>query len=273
MDRDKDIDTVIDELESIISLAKRDCARSPQGSLYIIDKGSVHQYYIMYGEDGRKRRYLKRAEDKIAYELAQKEYAKRVLKLAEHDRKALERVSKLRDYNDYVMCFKKMSENKQLLVTPYVLDNTDFAAAWETKHNAIKESMKDTRVHALSSEEEDAIITERGEVVRSKSEKIICDKLNRSGIPYIYEYPINLNGIGYVRPDFYVLNVRTREAFYWEQFGMMDNPEYSGNAVRKIEMYEKNKIFPGRSLILTYETSNHPINNMVVDEMIEEYLM
>lgn len=99
-----------------------------------------------------------------------------------------------------------------------------------------------------------------------------ADKLFRAGVPYIYEFPVNLNGIGYVRPDFYVLNIRTREDFYWEHLGMMDNPEYSGNAVRKIEMYEKNGIFPGRSLILTYETSDHPISNRTIDEIIDEYL-
>ena len=43
--------------------------------------------------------------------------------------------------------------------------------------------------------------------VRSKSELIIANMLEKYGIPYRYEYPLLLNGNDLVRPDFLCLNI------------------------------------------------------------------
>lgn len=108
--------------------------------------------------------------------------------------------------------------------------------------------------------------------MRSKSEKILADKLYAMNIPYVYEIPLYLRGYGDVRPDFMVLNKRTRKEYYWEHLGMMDDREYCEKTIRKIECYEKNGIFPGKNLLLTYETEMHPLNGRVVEEIIREYL-
>ena len=60
--------------------------------------------------------------------------------------------------------------------------------------------------------------------------------------------------MGTVYPDFTFLSKKTGEEIYWEHNGMVDNPVYARNMVRKIECYENNGIFPGERLILTYET-------------------
>ena len=100
----------------------------------------------------------------------------------------------------------------------------------------------------------------------------IADLLNKEGIPYRYEYPILLSGLGTVYPDFTVLNVKRRKELYWEHLGMMDDPEYVEKALQKIAMYEENGIFPGESLILTYETRMNPISPKIVNLMISQYL-
>ena len=46
------------------------------------------------------------------------------------------------------------------------------------------------------------ILTEKGERVRSKSEKIMADYFYRNGIFYKYERPLYLPGVGIVYPDF-----------------------------------------------------------------------
>lgn len=46
------------------------------------------------------------------------------------------------------------------------------------------------------------ILTDRGERVRSKTEKIMADYFYRKGIEYKYEQPIYLKGLGTVYPDF-----------------------------------------------------------------------
>ncbi|MFQ6929598.1 MAG: hypothetical protein ACLRR3_00115 [Eubacterium sp.] len=38
--------------------------------------------------------------------------------------------------------------------------------------------------------------------------------------------PLRLKGYGTVKPDFTVLNKRTRHEYVWEHFGMMDDSIY-----------------------------------------------
>ena len=96
--------------------------------------------------------------------------------------------------------------------------------------------------------------------------------LSKEGIPYRYEYPIYLRGVGRIYPDFTVLRVQTRQEVFWEHLGMMDDPVYLENAIKKIVAYEQNGIFPGDNLILTYETKKNVINQRLIKSMIEHYL-
>ena len=78
------------------------------------------------------------------------------------------------------------------------------------------------------------IYSERGERVRSKSEKIIADKLYRNGIPYKYEKPLVLKGLGKIHPDFEILNKRTRKEYFLEHLGKMDDIGYVKKNMRRI---------------------------------------
>ena len=109
-------------------------------------------------------------------------------------------------------------------------------------------------------------------MVRSKSEKIIADLLYRKGIPYHYEPELILRDGTKIYPDFAVLNLKHRKTIYWEHLGMMEDPEYSEKAVRKISAYIKNGIFPGEQLILTAETKEFPVNVREVKILIQHYL-
>ena len=118
--------------------------------------------------------------------------------------------------------------------------------------------------------------TSKGERVRSKSEKIIADELYRYGIPYKYEMPIELDCWKrkvLVYPDFTVLNRRTGKRWIIEHLGMMDNPSYCESAMYKLDTYEKNGILLGDGLILLHETSNTPLNTIVMKRYIEHYFL
>lgn len=62
-------------------------------------------------------------------------------------------------------------------------------------------------------EGEPVILTNRGERVRSKSEKIIADCFFRKGIPYKYECPLYLKGLGIIYPDFTILSKKQDRKF------------------------------------------------------------
>ena len=92
-------------------------------------------------------------------------------------------------------------------------------------------------------------------------------------IPYVYEQPLYLKGYGYVVPDFKILNVRTKKEYYLEHFGMMDDYEYAKNAIKKIECFQKNEIYPGEKLLITLEASDSPLNMIILEKMVNKYLL
>ena len=117
-------------------------------------------------------------------------------------------------------------------------------------------------------DDENIILTERGERVRSKSEKIIADKLYSLGIPYRYEYPLVLSNGVKIYPDFTILRMPMREEVYLEHFGMLDNQEYSETALFKLSTYEKNEIYLGVNLFITYETGKKSLNTQGLDGLL-----
>ena len=110
----------------------------------------------------------------------------------------------------------------------------------------------------------------QGKYLRSKSEAMIDNVLFRERIPFRYENQLVLDGI-VMYPDFTIRHPKTGEYYYWEHFGMMDNPEYASHACRKIKTYCDNGIIPSINLIMTYETSACPIGMERIEQVAEYY--
>ena len=110
--------------------------------------------------------------------------------------------------------------------------------------------------------------TNTDEKVRSKSEAMIYNKLLESGLPFVYEKPININGeIRY--PDFTILDPNTRKIYFYEHFGMLDKPDYINDFTYKMNLYTRNGILLNHNFIMTYETNNIPFDIKQVDEIID----
>ena len=157
----------------------------------------------------------------------------------------------------------KLHTQRQLLVTPIEPIWEKELARWYDSEYHGKEFYEGTA----------EIVTEKGERVRSKSEKILADYFYRNNILYQYEKPLYLKGYGTIYPDFTFLSKKTRKEIYWEHEGMMDKPEYAKAAVKKIESYQRNGIHLGERLILTFETELTVLNSQIVEELVERYLV
>ncbi len=107
--------------------------------------------------------------------------------------------------------YGNLHKARQKLIVPVKETMEEFVHNWE----AVRYEGKGFRTDVPE------FYTAKGERVRSKSEVIIADALYRKGIPYRYEYPLHLSGVGEIYPDFMVLNVRLRKEMYWEHFGRM----------------------------------------------------
>ena len=83
--------------------------------------------------------------------------------------------------------------------------------------------------------------TERGELVRSKSEWIIADKLHAASIDYQYEQPLVLAGIERF-PDFTIVDDDSGSTWYWEHNGMLSDKDYLKRWERKLAAYREQGI-------------------------------
>lgn len=234
----------------------------PEGSLRICNNGGRIQYYHRRNPKESNGTYIREQEKEFVQKLAQKDYDKKVLTEVDKELKATEKYLAVTQSINTKQIYENLHKERQKLVSPIWIPKDDFVEAWKKEEYAGKEFTEGTP----------EFYTAKGERVRSKSEVIIADLLGKNGIPYKYEYPLYLKGVGVVYPDFLALNTRTRKEIWYEHLGMMDDPTYVENAIRKIASYEQNGIFPGENLILTYETKKNPLNQKMVNLIIQHYL-
>lgn len=235
---------------------------TPEGTLRISGGKEKPLYYHRMNPKDHNGTYIKDADISVAIKLAQKDYDKKVLRAAEQEITSIDKYMQSLPKLNVEQVYENLNEERQKLILPIREKDEEFIRNWEN----VEYQGKGFHYNSLE------YYTAKGERVRSKSEVIIADALYREGIPYRYEYPIWLSGFETVHPDFMCLNVRTRKELFWEHLGMMDDEEYAEKAIRKISTYVKNDIFPGDDLILTYETKQSPLNQKIIQKMIQKYL-
>lgn len=255
-------------LEGIVSKKQSALKNSPEGSLRISHSNGVVQYYKRTAPKDTIGKYIHSKDTILAKELAQKEYDKKVLTATQKEIRLL--TSTLKSYKRIFLrkqfaetVYEKFNSFWRALITPVRLPDDLYAKKWQAAPGKTKAFTPDTPEY----------LTARGERVRSKSEIIIADTLFRLKIPYRYECSLTLKNADGAKitlhPDFTCLDLQTRREFYWEHFGMMDNPEYSEKAVNRLRLYERNNIFPGKNLIITTETAKQPINTRQIERLVK----
>ena len=253
------------ELKTILKNLKATPASKIQGRLRISQKGKYTEYYHVTRANKPRGKYIPKKQGVIACQLAQKDYDSKIIDLVENEIAALKAylmtASTISNFN------LEMCPARQKLITPLTLTDEQYAAQWKT-----------TPYQGLPfSPDTPAFTTLHKERVRSKSEVLIANALAQNNIPYRYEYPLTLKkplqkDTTTFYPDFLCLNLRTRQEYIWEHFGLMDSPEYAQNAASKLNLYAMNKILPGHNLIITMETASEPLTPTIIEEMIKNYL-
>lgn len=257
-----------DNLQNEIQQIEYFLETAPEGRIVFgIEHGQQRTLLVQKGTDGKlKRKYLGQKNLSLKEALARKSYYQNLLPLLTTEKEKTEKdilfYTEADDKKE--KCYTSLAEERKRFLNPLYLSDIDYARKW------IKTPYETKGI----TEKEQFFITNRREKVRSKSELIIANALAGHNIPYRYEEKTQIKGCGFpLFPDFTVLNIRTRQVFYWEHFGMMENPEYAVNTVRKINTYTRGGIIPGKQLIMTFESGTIPINTGVIDSTIREYLI
>ena len=252
----------ITRLKMLVSQKEISLTGSQAGRLRISVSNDRPRYY--YTDSKNLERYLSVKKDRdLIRKAAQTDYDHAVLPVLKKKLALLECLQELLMNNTEECVYASLHPNRKEFVKPTIELPESRLQKWLALRYTPKEFAENIPV----------IISENGIRVRSKSEKIIADKLYRLGIPFKYEYPVTLKGYGPIHPDFYIFNRRTCRTYFYEHFGKMDDPGYSSDTVKKINAYILNGYYPGNSLIFTCETKNAPISDAVLDSIIHKYFL
>ena len=248
-------------------------------------------------KDG-KQVYLNHTNEKLIRKLASDYYERKMKAIALREKKQIDSciaiLEKDKEISDVDNTSKLIPEAVMEYAVLSELTAEGYARKWQNSNNVVKKrrSHKQDDYHKYK--------TLRGEYVGSKSEVIIADRLFVKGIPYHYEIAftpeaiidksrpvidetgrlLGYEAIGFgpdspdtLHPDFYVLNKRTRKAYYWEHLGKMDDPEYCRkNFNRFMRILDAGYVI-GEDLLVTHEDSKNPLMTESIDRIIERYLL
>lgn len=222
------------------------------------DRGSF-QYYTYSKKDNAHHTLSKAKRMKQIQRLCQSEYNEDLARVLNSRIQILEETLPQLIQANPNKVLASLALGKQCMVADYLTDDDDYAASWEKEEFEAKEPP--AKGHS----------TDKGDIVRSKSEVLIANKLLAYDIPYRYEASLNLPE-GNFHPDFTVLNKRTRKVYYWEHLGMIEDVDYTINAFMRLRIYQQNGISSGRNLILTTETRSKPLDSLEIQTVIESLL-
>ncbi len=251
-----------EEITGIIRERELSLSKAPKGRLRISRRGKNIQYYQIEENGMRHGRYLKKEEANVAAALAQKSYDIQAVELLKQVLKEINGIDTQKLFDQVDQLYSNLSIERRRLVNPVRLSDSKYVELWEA-----------VEYKGLRFKDDDPTdyYSDRGERVRSKSEVLIANKLLRAGIPYRFECPLQVKSGKIVYPDFMILNVHTRKEYYWEHFGRLDYPDYRADMLSKMEDYIDSGIFPGENLIITTETSGHPLKMWMIDTLIKKY--
>lgn len=255
------------ELRKLKERISKSLIKLPPGTIRTGMLKKKYPQYFFVDEDTRLKkphgRYLRKDEIDFAQKYIQNEYNHDLLEKIDIRIAEIDRINNAIPGTNIKDCYSNLSPAKKLLVNPYILPDEEFLKQWYENYP------QNQNTYPYDQE----FLTEKGELVRSKSEKMIADKLYSRNIPYVYEARLLLKNKVIYYPDFTLLNIRTRENFYLEHFGRMDDPEYCKKALEKIDKYEENGIFLGEELFVTFESSKKAINMKQIDNIIDRFLV
>ena len=242
-------------LKMLIERKSRGLTEAPAGKIKV-DRARGRKSYYLVLPDGRK----KLINESLAKDFIQYSYDLKVIKSASEECEYLNRV--LRSYPEQCVenVIDSFSDDRRRLIKPVRRTDVEFVENWLAATYSQKPMTGDIPVFR----------SDKGDLVRSKSELIIANKLFEAGIPYRYEAQLILEG-RILHPDFTILDVKHRREAYWEHFGLMDDVDYVTENLDRLNLYSHNKIYLGERLFITMESHATPLDIDSVVGIISQF--
>lgn len=245
-----------------------------EGKLRVCSSHGYPQYHFRPAGDG-KERYIPASEKDKIKALVQREYDQKIKRELEQSSKKLQKFLTSYDVNNIEAIYEKLHVGRKNLIDPIIPTKEMIIEKWYADHPGDKNPFQ----------KDATVTTKRGELVRSKSEKILADMFYDYQIPYQYEPCLEIHtdnarhaenyGSNYYKkfyPDFAILNVKNGKTVYWEHLGLVDDDSYATKNFSKIIEYEKHGLILGDNLIITMETKEKPLDVRLVKIKIKGFL-
>ena len=252
LDEDKRLEQQIRDIEKHLK-------KMPEGKFVCTKNGNRYKWYQ---SDLHTQTYIPKKKRKLAEKLATKKYLLSLLEDLKHERLAIQFY--LRHHSKETRAeelLQKCPEIQRLLL-PYFKPMSQELSEWKKESYKSNPTYPEQLIHKSIS----------GNMLRSKSEVMIDMSLYKHKIPFRYEEEIELEGT-ILHPDFTVRHPKTGETYYWEHFGLMDNPSYAQSAFAKMNLYTSQGIIPSVNLITTFETKEHPLSIETIENIIGQYFL
>ena len=227
----------------------------------IINVRGTTQFYLLKNSKDTKGVYIPKSQIAKIKEIVQGSYNKILLRTAKKELRSLTAFYKSQKRNVSTIC-NRYSEQRIKLLSLATLPAPLYAQKWLSTEYKGKTFAPETPV----------LLTSSNLRVRSKSEIIIAETLEKLGIPFRYEFPHKIGGTTFY-PDFTCLNLRTRKEIIWEHFGLMDDQDYVNQALKKIALFQKQGYYSGTNFIFTMESGQSPLTSKQVAEIARHYLL
>lgn len=237
-----------EENRELLTKIEKELRYAPKGNLQVSHYRGVTHYYRNWKEEGKGKEYLGEKKTHIRDGLAQKAYDLKLREAVEREQKLMESVSS-RIPPTPLEVYEALPTDVRTLVEPLVLPDDEYVKRW------LEEFSRDAS----------------GEKLKSRIEIIYNGIYEKWDVPHVYEPSLILKDYGPARPDFAVLNVRTRQTLYHEHFGKMDDEKYRTKNIWKLRCYHNSGFFEGINLIVTIESDGRMIDYDEAELIIRKY--
>lgn len=256
----------LDYQKKVLKLFKTRLAKlqDHKDTLLLMNQHGKNRYYVSREIDGKKcRLYLNKTELEYRKELQERYYLERAVELC---RKNIEMLDLVKD-SYYSIDPADVIRNAPLAYREQE-NATRLTYGYESESTWKKKKLAEKAKHSVPFPDYLRHIAGDGTVTRSKSEALIIDLLNMKGIPYVYDYPLDL-GSKTKWPDFVILDKKHKRELLIEHLGRMDDKDYREDQTEKLGLYIQAGYVPNVNLLLTFDDKNGNINVPAINRMLD----